>query len=387
MVTQLRFVTSNSGYRADVALDNINVVSNIPENTTYLWTTDATNGNSGWSHTDSIDISISSACNTSHNGTYTLTVTDAIGCVASDNVNIIVNPCTEYSSGGSISGAETICEGFNPIDISSNSLPSGGSGGLTSYQWQYSSDNSNWINVNGVTSESYDLNTISSTTFYRRGAYRCNINGIKYSNTISKIVNPAPNVNAGLDEMVCIGDSLVLSANGANSYTWNNGVTNLVSFVPSSTTYYVVEGIDGNGCTKKDSLLVEVNSFPIVDAGVDQTTSTGLPLNLFGSTNLNTASGNFEEFILSGSDDAFEYSLSGNVLQNATNVRIGNRTGHLMENVLQDLNLPLHPFLRSKYYFCLHYPFMPLIILQLQYRLKYMLKMLITSSDFSTTKF
>ena len=51
--------------------------------------------------------------------------------------------------------------------------------------------------------------------------------------------------------MVCIGDSLVLSANGANSYTWNNGVTNLVSFVPSSTTYYVVEGIDGNGCTKK----------------------------------------------------------------------------------------------------------------------------------------
>ena len=168
-VTQLRFVTSNSGFRADVALDNINVVSNIPENTTYLWTTDATNGNSGWSHTDSIDISISSACNTSHNGTYTLTVTDAIGCVASDNVNIIVNPCTEYSSGGSISGAETICEGFNPIDISSNSLPSGGSGGLTSYQWQYSSDNSNWINVNGVTSESYDLNTISSTTFYRRG--------------------------------------------------------------------------------------------------------------------------------------------------------------------------------------------------------------------------
>ena len=198
---------------------------------------------------------------------------------------------------------------------------------MTSYQWQYSSDNSNWINVNGVTSESYDLNTISSTTFYRRGAYRCNINGIKYSNTISKIVNPAPNVNAGLDEMVCTGDSLVLSANGANSYTWNNGVTNLVSFVPSSTTYYVVEGIDGNGCTKKDSLLVEVNSFPIVDAGVDQTTSTGLPLNLSGSTNLNTASGNFEEFILSGSDDVFEYSLSGSVQQTAQNVRIGNRTG------------------------------------------------------------
>ena len=90
-------------------------------------------------------------------------------------------------------------------------------------------------------SYSSSSNTISSTTFYRRGAYRCNINGVKYSNTISKIVNPAPNVNAGLDEMVCIGDSLFLSANGANSYTWNNGVTNLVKDIKN-----LIENIDSS---------------------------------------------------------------------------------------------------------------------------------------------
>ncbi len=95
---------------------------------------------------------------------------------------------------GTISGNESKCAAYNPDNISNTQFASGG--GLASntiaYQWQISTNNSSWTNIGGANSDSYNPNnTISATTYYRRGAKRsatgCNI-GYKYTPSITKTV-------------------------------------------------------------------------------------------------------------------------------------------------------------------------------------------------------
>jgi hypothetical protein len=57
--------------------------------------------------------------------------------------------------------------------------------------------------------------------------------------------------------VVCAGESVTLTPNGANSYTWTNGVTGGVGFVPSSSNIYTVIG-SILSCTSSasDSIIV-----------------------------------------------------------------------------------------------------------------------------------
>ncbi len=78
-------------------------------------------------------------------------------------------------------------------------------------------------------------------------------------------VNPLPNVNAGVDQTVCPGNSVTLSGSGAMTYTWNNGVINAVAFVPTSTTVYTVTGTSSGGCTNTDQVTVHVECAGITE--------------------------------------------------------------------------------------------------------------------------
>jgi subtilisin-like proprotein convertase family protein len=73
-----------------------------------------------------------------------------------------------------------------------------------------------------------------------------------------------PIVNAGVDQTVCSGSTVTLSGSGASTYSWNNGVTNGVAFVPSSTTTYTVTGTASNSCTNTDQVVVTVNPIPAI---------------------------------------------------------------------------------------------------------------------------
>ena len=97
--------------------------------------------------------------------------------------------CVEFTAGGSISGAQTTCGTYDPANITSSSLPSGGSGGTTTYQWQSSQNNSTWSDIPSTNASTYDPGTISSTTYYRRGTYRCSAGGTKYTSSIAKTVS------------------------------------------------------------------------------------------------------------------------------------------------------------------------------------------------------
>jgi hypothetical protein len=74
------------------------------------------------------------------------------------------------------------------------------------------------------------------------------------------VIHPQPTISAGDDQLICLGASVTLSGSGGTSYTWDNGVTNEVSFTPSITATYTVIGTDGNGCTNSDQVTIVVES-------------------------------------------------------------------------------------------------------------------------------
>jgi hypothetical protein len=89
-------------------------------------------------------------------------------------------------------------------------------------------------------------------------------------------------VNAGLDQTICPGANVTLTGAGASTYSWNNGVTNGVSFTPTATQTYTVTGTDGAGCSAWDQVVVNVGASSL-NAGNDTTICKGSALVLTGT--------------------------------------------------------------------------------------------------------
>ncbi|MFT6718113.1 MAG: gliding motility-associated-like protein [Sphingobacteriales bacterium] len=89
-------------------------------------------------------------------------------------------------------------------------------------------------------------------------------------------INPLPVVNAGDDLEICEGNSVSLSANGADTYTWNNGVQNAQAFIPTQSGEFIVEGANQFGCTDLDSLFIRLELIPVVVATIGDA-SCGTP--------------------------------------------------------------------------------------------------------------
>lgn len=93
----------------------------------------------------------------------------------------------------------------------------------------------------------------------------------------------APNViDAGVDESICIGESIGLGATGtpgqviwspANTLDTPTSANPLAT--PTVTTTYHVSLLTNAGCTNSDSVTVTVNPLPIIDAGPDTAICNG----------------------------------------------------------------------------------------------------------------
>ncbi len=117
-----------------------------------------------------------------------------------------------------------------------------------------------------ATTPSITVSPTSTTT------YTCSVttNGTTCSSNQVITVNPIPSVNAGLDQSVCTGSNVTLSATGATTYAWSGGVQNGVAFAPTSSGTYTVTGTS-NGCSATDVVQVTVNPLPTANAGTDFT--------------------------------------------------------------------------------------------------------------------
>jgi gliding motility-associated-like protein len=187
--------------------------------------------------------------------TYTVTGMDANGCQGTDQVVVTVNPLPAVDAGQ----PQTVCQGAAVILNGS---------GAVSYAWN-----------NGVTNGvSFIPN--STQTYTVTGT---NSNGCTNTDQVTVTVNLPTPVNAGVDQSVCPGGSVTLTATGAQSYNWNNGVSNGVSFTPGATQTYTVTGTNANGCQSTDQVVVTVNPLPNVNAGTDQSICIGSGVTLSGS--------------------------------------------------------------------------------------------------------
>jgi gliding motility-associated-like protein len=187
--------------------------------------------------------------------TYTVTGTSAAGCISTDQVLVTINPLPTIIAGA----PQTICIG--------SSVTLTASGGST-YSWN-----------NGIT-QGVAFTPAATTTYTVTGTSAAGC--INTSNVIVT-VNPLPIVDAGLDQTICIGLNATLTGTGASTYSWNNGVTQGVSFLPVATATYTVSGTDANGCVNTDQVVVTVDPLPIVDAGPDQAACSGTAVILSGS--------------------------------------------------------------------------------------------------------
>ena len=101
------------------------------------------------------------------------------------------------------------------------------------------------------------------------------------TNTIEIYDSPTVTANASATSL-CDGDPLTLTGSGADSYSWDNGVTDGVTFVPGiGGVMYTVIGFDVNGCANIDSIYVDVHALPTVGAGPDQTVCDGDAVSAF----------------------------------------------------------------------------------------------------------
>lgn len=195
-------------------------------------------------------------------GIHSYVVMDVSGCT--DTLQVTIAEPTVISM--TTNTPLTMCNGSSVI---MNAQATGGNGGYV-FSWSNSLPNGSTNTVSPSTTTNY---TVTAT----------DVNGCTASSIIHVTVNPNPPINAGTDQMVCIGNPVVLSGSGVQSYNWNNGVTNGVSFTPASTQTYTVTGTDANGCQGSDQVVVTVNPLPTVDAGVAQTVCQGTSVTLNGS--------------------------------------------------------------------------------------------------------
>src|SRR5690606_6749760 len=122
-----------------------------------------------------------------------------------------------------------------------------------------------------------------------------------------------PIVTASLSSSeICIGNSVTANASGANSYTWNNGVTNGGSFSPTTSATYAVLGEDMNGCTNTASVSIVVNNLPIVSINSTHSVSCEaetVTLTVTGAQNYNWSDASTGLFIAPSPTATTNYSV------------------------------------------------------------------------------
>jgi gliding motility-associated-like protein len=179
----------------------------------YNWQHNTTNG---------------SQYNPMNDGFISVIGTDSNGCTNIDSLFVSINPNPMVTAGVD----QTICEGTSVTLIAT---------GAQTYQW-----NNNVIN-------SLVFNPLTSLNYSVIGTDQ---NGCMGYDSLFITINPNPIVTAGVDQTICDGTSVTLTASGAQTYQWNNNIINSQVFTPLTSLNYNVIGTDQNGCMGYDSVSI-----------------------------------------------------------------------------------------------------------------------------------
>lgn len=137
------------------------------------------------------------------------------------------------------------CSGFTNGAITTTIT--GGSGTLY-YNWSNGSTTYTTQNLSNITSGDYTLTVTQGSVCAK--------------SQTATVLSTLPNPNiATVSNSVCLGGTVTISASGANTYTWSNGVVSpSISISPTVVTTYTCLGSDSNGCVGKNTATVAVNN-------------------------------------------------------------------------------------------------------------------------------
>ena len=206
--------------------------------------------------------------------TTTYTVTGYNGtCSATATTTVTVNPTPTLTVTPSTA---SICIGNN-VSLTAN--------GASSYSWTPATG------LNQTTGATV-VSQPSSAGTYTYTVSGTSAAGCSATATATVTVNSLPTITIGPNNpTICAGGSIILTANGANTYTWapSSGLSatsgTSVTASPTSTSTYTVVGTDVNGCVNTGNITVTVNPLPIL------TVTPAAPAICIGANTTLTASG------------------------------------------------------------------------------------------------
>ncbi len=178
---------------------------------------------------------------------YSVSGSNAAGCTSGSFVAVITNPTPTLSLGSLNS---IICNGdATTINVS----------GASTYTW---SDGSNGTSITV---------TPNTTTVY---AVSGSSNGCTSTESYTIDVF-TPNIIIAGNTTICSGKSATLTASGANTYSWSNGIPSNVNIVnpTNNTTYTLITltSTSGINCSASKTVQVSVNQNPTVTASASRT--------------------------------------------------------------------------------------------------------------------
>jgi len=187
-----------------------------------------------------------------------LIVTDS-SCMQSDTTNtsviVLPLPATE------IANDTTICSGAT---ISLGGVAVAG----VNYQWSPATGLNDPAIANPEAILNYNGTGNDTTyTYYQtisQGANCSKLDSVKIIVKKSPVVTIDP-----VSSQICLGTAILLTANGADTYTWtpavtlNSSTSSAVMATPAETTTYSVTGSLPNGCTDEQTVVVTVFDAPV----------------------------------------------------------------------------------------------------------------------------
>lgn len=189
--------------------------------------------------------------------TYTLQVANT--CIAIDTVRVIVGPrpLAQFTN-------TTVCQGAATSFTNQSS-------NATFWQWNFGDPASGSNNVSSLQNPTHLFSAPGSfsVTLISGSDPAC-------ADTIVKTitVNPLPVVRVNSDT-ICQGQSLLLTASGATTYSWSTGATgNSITVNPATSTNYILTGTLV-GCTSRDTAIVTVSPSIIPSASVTNVSCFG----------------------------------------------------------------------------------------------------------------
>lgn len=180
--------------------------------------------------------------------TYTVSGTDASGCLRQDTVTLVVN------------SLPVISVSPDPVTVcTADSIQLLASGAST-----YS-----WVPATGLSNASVPDPKASpaSTTVYTVTGTATNNCSASYMITVT--VEASPSITAGASPAtICEGDTASLFVSGLASFTWSPGgqTVSPLNVSPAVTSTYTVSGVGTNGCAGEATVLITVNQLPQITA-------------------------------------------------------------------------------------------------------------------------